>query len=163
PSLDEIARSQTALADADIDWLHALARDWQILADLSFADLVLWVPDGEPKGWWAAAQIRPTTGPTSTLEDIAGRFVPSGHWATGLVGWFATVSVVTTTGPKSWIGREAMPVQRDGIAVECTMRRSALSVWRPMGALESAYEDAADTLVQMIVGGQFPLPGRRSE
>jgi len=163
PSLDEIARSQTALADADIDWLHALARDWQILADLSFADLVLWVPDGESKGWWAAAQIRPTTGPTSMLEDIAGRFVPSGHSPTVLVEAFATGSVVATTEPKSRMRLEAIPVQRDGSTVAVIMRRSALSVWRSMSALESAYKDAADTLVQMIVGGQFPLPGRRSE
>ncbi len=42
--------SLTALADragirgADLDWLHALISDWQLLADLSFADLVLWAP-----------------------------------------------------------------------------------------------------------------------
>ena len=73
PTLDEIARFQTALTSDDVAWLHALARDWQILADLSFSDLVLWVPDAETKGLWAAAQIRPTTGPTTMLEDVADR------------------------------------------------------------------------------------------
>ena len=26
---------------ADIEWLHALLGDWQVIADLSFADLIL--------------------------------------------------------------------------------------------------------------------------
>ncbi len=30
---------------------------------------------------WAGAQIRPTTGPTTLLEDAAGTFLPSGHTA----------------------------------------------------------------------------------
>ena len=38
---------------------------------------MLWVPDAEAKGIWAAAQIRPTTGPTTLLEDVVGTFVPA--------------------------------------------------------------------------------------
>ncbi len=79
PSLDDIARFQTSLSHDDVAWLHALVTDWQIIADLSFADLVLWVPDAEAKGMWAGAQIRPTTGPTTLFEDVAGTFMPSGR------------------------------------------------------------------------------------
>ncbi len=68
PSLDDIARFQTSLSPDDVAWLHALVTDWQIIADLSFSDLVLWVPDAEAKGMWAGAQIRPTTGPTTLLR-----------------------------------------------------------------------------------------------
>ena len=32
------------------------------------ADLVLWLPDREGKGFWAGAQMRPTTGPTAYVE-----------------------------------------------------------------------------------------------
>jgi len=163
PSLDEIARSQTSLADADVAWLHALARDWQILADLSFADLVLWVPDSEEKGWWSAAQIRPTTGPTSMLEDIAGTFVPVGRAPAVMVEAWNSGSVAATTEPKSRMRLEAVPVRCDDRTIAIVMRRSALSVWRSMSALESAYKDAAETLIAMIVRGDFPLPGRRSE
>ncbi len=163
PSLDEIARSQTSLADADVAWLHALARDWQILADLSFADLVLWVPDSEEKGWWSAAQIRPTTGPTSMLEDIAGTFVPVGRAPSVMVEAWNSGSVAATTEPKSRMRLEAVPVRCDDRTIAIVMRRSALSVWRSMSALESAYKDAAETLIAMIVRGDFPLPGRRSE
>ncbi len=37
-----------------VEWLHLLVGDWQLLADLSFADLVLWVPGGTD-GWLAVA------------------------------------------------------------------------------------------------------------
>ena len=77
PTLDDIARFQTTLSHGDVAWLHALVTDWQIIADLSFSDLVLWLPDAESKGMWAAAQIRPTTGPTTLLEDVVGTFVPA--------------------------------------------------------------------------------------
>src|SRR3546814_14865463 len=53
--------------------------DWQIIADLSFADLVLWLPDNEGKGFWAGGQMRPTTGPTALLDDVVGTFVPEGR------------------------------------------------------------------------------------
>jgi len=162
PSLDEIARSQTALADADVAWLHALARDWQILADLSFSDLVLWVPDAEAKGFWAAAQIRPTTGPTTLMEDIAGTFVPVGH-AAQLTEALTSAAVVTATEPETRRRLEAIPVCRDARAVAVVMRRSALSVWRAAGALEKAYQSAAAALIDMMVRGEFPLAGRRSE
>src|SRR5580693_1480031 len=70
PTLSALAR-QARLRKQDVDWLHALVSDWQLLADLSFADLVLWarLPDG---GWIALAQMRPTTGPTCYPDDIVG-------------------------------------------------------------------------------------------
>ena len=64
-TLTDLARRLTPLTDADVDWLHALVSDWQLLADLSFADLVLWAPLRDGSGWVALAQMRPTTGPTA--------------------------------------------------------------------------------------------------
>ena len=60
PSLNELARAHTDLDDEDLGWLHLLLADWQIIADLSFADLVLWLPDRDGQGYWAGAQMRPT-------------------------------------------------------------------------------------------------------
>ena len=162
PSLDEIARFQTALDDADVAWLHALARDWQIVADLSFSDLVLWVPDSESKGMWAAAQIRPTTGPTTLLEDVAGTFLPSDR-AQPLEEAVSTGRTVTTTMHDSEMRVDALPVCRAGRVIAVVVRRSALAAARSTSALEGAYEVAAATLIDMIGRGTFPLPGRRSE
>ena len=55
-----------------VEWLRLLVNEWHLLADLSFSDLILWVPDRDPNQMWAVAQIRPTTGPTALLDDVVG-------------------------------------------------------------------------------------------
>ena len=42
-TLADMLRDTTDLEPAQSEWLHLLAGDWQLIADLSFADLVLWV------------------------------------------------------------------------------------------------------------------------
>ena len=51
PHLSDLIRRYTALSTADLEWLHALVSDWQLLADLSFADLLLWTRLREDNGW----------------------------------------------------------------------------------------------------------------
>ncbi len=80
PSLQELVRAHTDLDDDDVAWLQLLMADWQIIADLSFADLVLWLPDREGHGFWAGGQMRPTTGPDrADVDDVVGTFVPAGR------------------------------------------------------------------------------------
>ncbi|MGL5851254.1 MAG: histidine kinase N-terminal domain-containing protein, partial [Phycicoccus sp.] len=50
-------RTTAGLTPAESEWLHLLVGDWQLVADLSFADLVLWVRDGRG-GWRAVAHVR---------------------------------------------------------------------------------------------------------
>ncbi len=45
PTLSEVLRDSTRLAPAEVEWLHLLVGDWQLISDLSFADLVLWIRD----------------------------------------------------------------------------------------------------------------------
>ncbi len=71
-TLTNLALRQAGLAESDVEWLHALVSDWQLLADLSFADLVLWAPLRDQSGWVALAQMRPTTGPTAFPDDFVG-------------------------------------------------------------------------------------------
>jgi len=78
PSLLALARAHTDLSTADVGWLSMLLADWQIIADLSFADLVLWLPDRAGTGYWAGGQMRPTTGPTALVDDIVGSFMAAG-------------------------------------------------------------------------------------
>ena len=81
PTMDELLASKLlaststsypSLAEegARADVLHRLVGDWQLLADLSFADLVLWLPDRDATGFWAGGQMRPTTGPTAPRSGI---------------------------------------------------------------------------------------------
>ncbi|CAN5352442.1 hypothetical protein BH09ACT5_BH09ACT5_18450 [soil metagenome] len=43
-TLSDLVQAQGRSSEADIEWLHLLVGDWQLLADLAFADIVLWVP-----------------------------------------------------------------------------------------------------------------------
>lgn len=140
-SLDEIARGRTSLGTDDIAWLHTVVSDWQIIADLAFADLVLWVPDAEAKGQWAAAQIRPTTGPTTLLEDVAGSFRST----------------------EADIGGHAVPVVHGERPVATIEVRAGGSESRTASALEAAYRASADDLLSMIAAGAFPFDGTRSD
>ncbi|MCW2770969.1 MAG: ATPase [Aeromicrobium sp.] len=166
PSLDDIARFQTSLSGEDVAWLHALVADWQIIADLSFSDLVLWVPDAEAKGMWAGAQIRPTTGPTTLFEDVAGTFVPTGR-KDRLEIALATGEPVAEHLEEQHDGTrvrvEVIPVNRDRRTIAVVARRSAESVVRTTSTLENAYFDAAAELAGMIRRGEFPVPGTRTD
>ena len=84
PTLTDLARNYTTLSAADVEWLHSLVSDWQLLADLSFADLILWVPMRVPagaagSGWVAVAQMRPTTGPTAFPDDVVAPQIGQGR------------------------------------------------------------------------------------
>ena len=75
PALNRIVADRTRLDDADITWLEDLVDDWQMLADTSFSDLILWVPDRDPNVFWAVAQVRPATVPTALEDDVVGESV----------------------------------------------------------------------------------------
>ena len=55
-----------------MEWLHLLVGDWQLIADLSFADLILWVRS-QDDAWSAVAHVRPTTGQLVFVEDQVGQ------------------------------------------------------------------------------------------
>ena len=166
PTLDDIARFQTTLSQGDVAWLHALVTDWQIIADLAFSDLVLWVPDAESKGMWAAAQIRPTTGPTTLLDDIAGTFVPA-RKAPALQQAFESGEVGEAVAADDHEGAEVyeelVPLLREGAVCGVVVLRSVASGHRLSSALEATYRESAANLVQMIHHGEFPPPGNRSD
>ncbi|HVN12357.1 MAG TPA: histidine kinase N-terminal domain-containing protein, partial [Kineosporiaceae bacterium] len=72
PTLNELVTTCGDLSAADVEWLHLLVGDWQMLSDLSFADLVLWVRERDDDGWVAVAHCRPSTGPTVYYDDLVG-------------------------------------------------------------------------------------------
>src|SRR3954463_267964 len=79
PTMKDLVQRHSELDQADAEWLHLLVGDWQMVSDLSFADLVLWVRGGDGDGWWAVAPCRPSTGPTVYYDDLVGTRAPSGR------------------------------------------------------------------------------------
>ncbi len=166
PSLNELVRAHTDLDAEDVAWLHLLLADWQIIADLSFADLVLWLPDREGNGFWAGAQMRPTTGPTAYVDDLVGAFVPRGRRP--LLESAYAQQRVAREGDPEWrddipVRVEAIPVRREGRIIAVIARNTNLLGVRTPSRLELSYLQTATDLTQMISHGFFPFPGQRSD
>ncbi|MEZ5092896.1 sensor histidine kinase [Nocardioides sp.] len=164
--MTELVRAHTALDDDDVAWLHLLLADWQIIADLSFADLVLWLPDQEDKGFWAAAQMRPTTGPTAYVDDVVGTFIPRGR--RHLLDRAYAEGRLVREGDPEWrddvpVRSEGVPVRRGDRVIAVIGRNTNLLGVRTPSRLELSYLQTAAELTQMIAGGHFPIPGQRGD
>ena len=82
-TLSELLADHTKLPGGAVEHLQRVVAEWQLLADMSFADFLLWIPL-EPDGsgrpdcslgggtFLCVAQARPTTGPTAHPEDAVG-------------------------------------------------------------------------------------------
>ncbi|MET0700902.1 MAG: histidine kinase N-terminal domain-containing protein, partial [Mycobacterium sp.] len=70
-TLGDLLAEHTILPGNAVDHLHAVVGEWQLLADLSFADYLMWVrrDDG---ALVCVAQCRPNTAPTVLLSDAVG-------------------------------------------------------------------------------------------
>ncbi len=164
--MTELVRAHTALDDDDVAWLHLLLADWQIIADLSFADLVLWLPDREGKGFWAAAQMRPTTGPTAYVDDVVGTFVPQGR--RHLLDRAFAEGQLLREGDPEWrddvpVRAEGVPVRRGDRVIAVIGRNTNLLGVRTPSRLELSYLQTAAELTKMIAAGHFPIPGQRGD
>ncbi|MDR0342796.1 MAG: sensor histidine kinase [Nocardiopsaceae bacterium] len=162
PTLTDLARDRTALTSADIEWLHALVSDWQLLADLSFADLVLWAPLTAGDGWVVLAQLRPTTGPTTYNDDVVGATAAPGERP--FVDAAHGEHRICREGDPEWtrgvpVRRESIPVTRAGSVIAVIERSTNLSSARTPSRLELTYLKGADDLAQMVAAGTFPFPG----
>ena len=159
PSLDDVARAHTGLAPAEVEWLHDLVSDWQMLADLSFADLVLWLPDAEELGFWVGAQMRPTTGTTAFIDDLVGGFVPRERRQ--LIDQAYATGRICREGDPEWrddvpVRVEAIPVCRAGRVLAVIARSTNLLSVRTPSRLELTYLQVAGHLATMISQGRFP-------
>ncbi len=159
PTLTDLVRRHTELTGAGLEWLHALVSDWQLLADLSFADLVLWAPLRRQAGWVALAQMRPTTGPTAIPDDVVGSVLPAAQRP------FLDVALrerrICREGDPEWmdgvpVRHETIPVSKDGRVIAVVERSTNLSSARTPSRMELTYLRAADDLAQMVAAGMFP-------
>ena len=166
PSLNELVRAHTDLDAADVGWLDRLMADWQIFADLSFADLVLWLRDREDRGFWAGAQMRPTTGPTALVDDVVGTFLPVGRRRMLDQAW--QQQRIVREGDPEWsddlpVRVEVIPVRRGDRVVALIARSTNLLGVRTPSPLELAYVQTAADMAKMIANGHFPPEGQRSD
>ncbi|WP_283134038.1 sensor histidine kinase [Rhizohabitans arisaemae] len=162
PTISDLVLRHSALDEADLEWLHSLVSDWQLLADLSFADLILWIPLSENDGWVAIAQMRPTTGPTVYHDDVVGKRVARNERSLIDTAW--NERRICREGDPDWssgvpVREETIPVRRADHFIGVIQRSTNLSSARTPSRLELTYLQSASDLAQMVAEGQFPFPG----
>jgi two-component sensor histidine kinase len=154
------------LTGADADHLHRLVADWQLLADLSFADLILFIPTGNDPlvdgQFVAIAQMRPTTGPTAYQDDVVGQLATAAERPQLAVALLERR--ICREGDPVWLSgspvrEEAIPVVLGDRAIAVVARDTNLAAARTPSRLEIAYLRSAAELAQMLAEGRWPAAG----
>jgi two-component system, sensor histidine kinase PdtaS len=167
-TLRDLVEEHTALEPVDVEHLHRLAGDWQLISDLSFADLLLWVPVRDGDQYVCVAQVRPTTAPTAYQDDQVGRVAGGPEVAHLQVA--RSQGRIWREGDPVWYGdtparHEAIPIRRRGASevIAVVGRDTNLSTARTPSQLELNYLTTADDLAQMMADGTFPPPRHPGE
>ncbi len=161
-TLAELLRGRTLAPEAVVEHLQRLVSSWGILSDLSFSDLLLFVPISAKRGSFVVVgQVRPTTSQTLHLEDLLGREVGD-HERPLLARACGLGSVVEGEVPVAARSERArvvcIPVRMRGDIVAVLTREAPLIVGRRAGELERVYVGVFDRLARMVAAGTFPFP-----
>src|SRR5438309_2256622 len=174
-ALTDTLAARTTLTDAQVRHLQRLVGEWQLLSDLAFADLLLWVPvtvasggegPGAQSSFHCVAQCRPTTGPTAYQTDQVGTTLQGARIAP-LRTAFIEGRIFREVDP-DWDGdlpirREAIPVRYEGEVIAVVGRDANLASVRTPSQLELVYLQSAADLAAMVADGEFPAPDARLE
>jgi two-component system, sensor histidine kinase PdtaS len=159
-TLGDLLAEHTVLPGNAVDHLHAVVGEWQLLADLSFADFLMWVRRDDD-ALVCVAQVRPNTSPTVLLADAVGT-LNQGHEMPVVTDAFNSGAIVrqNPAGQQDSLGLnvEAVPVRYNNNVVAVLTHQTAL-VGRNASPLESAYLDCAGDLLLMLSEGTFPNVG----
>ncbi|MFP5319037.1 MAG: sensor histidine kinase [Acidimicrobiia bacterium] len=160
----ELARS-TPLDEAAVDHLKRLVATWGFLADLCFADLLLFVPTRADDEFLIVGQIRPTTSQTLYRDDQVGRVVTPGDRPDVVRAWGLGQIIegeMRATGVGELASVQCIPVRWKDDLVAILTRESAPSVGRRPGDLEHVYVEVFDRFARMISAGEFPFEAEDS-
>jgi two-component sensor histidine kinase/PAS domain-containing protein len=166
-TLSDLMAAQGRSTDADVEWLHLLVADAQLLADLAFADIVLWVPTASGS-FIAVSHSRPSSAATLFYRDFVGQEIKP-EWRQQVTEAFETAHIVDTAAP-DWYEEtptrvRAVPVLRrlspSGAAtterpIAVITRHSNLSEARTPSRQELTFNQCANDLFAMIASGDFP-------
>ncbi|SER65763.1 Two-component sensor histidine kinase, contains HisKA and HATPase domains [Propionibacterium cyclohexanicum] len=159
-SMSEVLAEHTVLGEDDRIWLTAFVREWHLLSDTSFSDLVLWVPDADENVFWAAAQRRPVTGPTALEDDVVGDDI-SYEPDSLVVEAYLSREISETSNNKLQAGIPvdvwAIPIIRHGEVIGIVERHTNQMGVRAPGAMEDCYLEVAEILADMVRHGIYPI------
>ncbi|CAB4883874.1 unannotated protein [freshwater metagenome] len=163
-SIEEFVEGRTPASAEEIHTLRELVADWQLLSDLSFADLVLWVPlrkdDASwPTGYIAVAHIRPTTAATVFAHDLIGDEISWGE-RFYIDQALSHGEIVRDTEPyllgEVMVKEETIPVIMGEKVIAIISRHRNSELMRQPSRLELNYREIAHELYRMVAEGNFP-------
>ncbi len=167
-TLSNIVEAQGVGSPADIEWLHLLVGDWQLISDLAFADIVLWVPTTD-NSFVAVAHARPSSSPTLFYRDLVGQKIKA-EWKAQVSEAFETARIIESSSP-AWfeetptrvravpVIRRARPASQEEAPrtpIAVISLHTNLSENRTPSRQELTFNACANDLFNMIVTGDFP-------
>jgi two-component sensor histidine kinase len=166
-TLSNIMESQGVGTQADVEWLHMLVGDWQLIADLAFADIVLWTPTSDGS-FVAVAHARPSSSATLFYRDFIGQKIKA-EWRSQVGQAYEMAQIIESSSP-AWYEEtptrvRAVPVIRrvrvdsDEIQpgpIAVISLHTNLSESRTPSRQELTFNACANDLFDMIASGDFP-------
>lgn len=165
-TLADRIRLVSDLDQDEAEHLRTLCSSWQVLADLSFSDLLLYVPRSRrdhsgAETFVICAQLRPFTSQTLYPQDMVGIEVTQPEqpiveraYREGRI-WAQDDPVLVDGMP---IRMDAVPVRYKGRVVAVVSKEGSPGTSRRPGRLEQVYLQAAEHVSTMICDGDFPFP-----
>lgn len=170
PTIEEFIRGRSPLKSNQIYRLRELVADWQLLSDLSFADLILWVPLRKdmrswPTGYVAIAHIRPMTAATVFSNDVLGDEIQWGE-RPHIDRALSSAEIIRDTVPERFgefmIKEETTPVIFEEEVIAVISRHRDSELMRQPSRLELNYREVAHQLYRMAAEGKFPYENASS-
>lgn len=161
-TLSDLLTAQGRLSETDIEWLHRVHGDGQLLADLASADIVIWGQTADD-GFQAVGHVRPSGAATLFYRDIVGEKVRP-QWQSQVREAFQSGAIVDSSSPE-WFEEtptrvKAVPIVRrddSGTAVIGVItRHTNLGDVRAPSRQQLTFDECADALFGMIASGDFP-------
>ncbi len=164
PQLEGFLRDRSPLDADQKRRIRELTADWQLLADLSFADLILWVPlrkdfKSWPTGYVAVAHIRPTTAATVFPQDVIGDEIAWG--ARPRIDQALSGAEIVRDAQLEKLGEllikeETIPVILKDQVIAVISRHRNAELMRQPSRLELNYREVAHNVYRMVAEGTFP-------
>ncbi|WP_309080034.1 histidine kinase N-terminal domain-containing protein [Zhihengliuella sp.] len=151
--ITDVVREYADFGPGDEDWLHLLVGDWQLIADLAFADLVLWHPAPD-HSYIALAHVRPSTSHTVFHTDFVGERIRKDLKSFVDDAW-KTGTVQETSGDGS-MHIEAVPLLRGGRVLAVLTSHTDVGGSRLPSRLEITYRQCARDVLKMCHLGIWP-------
>ncbi|MDX2380800.1 MAG: sensor histidine kinase [Acidimicrobiia bacterium] len=161
-TLADLSREHSSLDRDDVDQLHRLGAEWAFLADLCFADLLLYVRSDTGK-WLIVDQVRPATNQTiyvtdyiGTWADVEGSAILDESLERG-VRVEGEIKLGIDHTPARML---SIPVRHGGRIIAMLGKEWEVRAGRPLGELERNYSLIFERFATMIESGRFPFMGR---